>query len=288
MSARMRASVVIPVFNRRVDLAECLSALAADGLTASNAEVVVVDDGSADGVERMMASDFPHVCFLKTGGNHGPAHARNRGAAVSTGALLLFLDSDAVPQAGWLAHMLAGDDGNTILVGCTLDYRTGRVQFGPRRASFIGKSLPCRAHRVTTGPSCNLGVPRAVFERIGGFNEAIPYYFEDSFLCIQARRSGARFLYLDTAVVKHKGSALRRGDAVRMQEHNSTYAMLEFYRGSPGRKALFTLLNGIWLVFRLITWPFCGRFSDAARLFRGWSSAYLRHYGGCRETQPVR
>jgi len=275
-SAACRASVVIATHNRQRDLEECLASLAAQPLEPHATEVIVIDDASTDGTVTELSACFPEVRWLRNETNGGPAASRNRAAGEARGDVLLFLDSDGVVTEGWLERMLAHHDGGTVLLGCAVDYDGGRVQGLPRRATFLGKSLRCAPHRANTGPSCNLGVPKAAFDAIGGFDEDIPYYFEDSDLCIRLRKAGARFVYVEDAIFRHKGDERKKGEAIRMQEHNSVFAMLKAYRGNPLKLAAFTLANGLWLVLRLILWTLRGRVSDAARLWRGWRSAYAR------------
>jgi len=271
-----RASIIIPSYNRRHDLLECLGSLDPELLSRHNVEVIVVDDASSDDTVAAVRRSYPQVRILSNTENRGPAFSRNTAARAARGRLLLFLDSDGVVTDPWLPEMLAHDDGKTVLLGCAVDYTGGRVQRLPRRATFIGKSLHCRSNRANTGPSCNLGVPRYCFEAIQGFDEEIPHYFEDSDFCIRARRAGFRFQYLPRAVFRHKGDDVMRGDAIRKQEHNSTYAMLKAYRNSPVRRAAFTLANGLWLAVRLAMWGVHGRIDDCRRLWTGWTSAHQR------------
>jgi len=271
-----RASIVIATHNRREDLRGLLDSLAAEGAPGTAVEVLVVDDASTDGTPAMLRESFPAVRLLVSETKLGPAAARNLGSRAARGALLLYLDSDGAVAPGWLGEMLAADNGRTVLLGCAVDYEGGRVQGLPRRATFLGKSLRCRPERANTGPSCNLGAPRVCFEAIGGFDEEIPYYFEDSDFCIRARKAGFAFQYLPDAIFRHKGDEMKKGDAVRMQEHNSTYAMLKCYRHAPVSFVLFSVGNGLWLSLRLVLWPLRGRGTDAWRLLRGWGSAYAR------------
>ncbi len=280
----MRATIVIPVYNRRDDLRECLLALPKEALQTRDCEVVVVDDGSTDGAAAMVAAEFPYVRLARTDGNSGPAHARNIGSRMGRGALVVYLDSDAVPEPGWLDALLARDDGETVLIGRTLDYHTGEVQGGPRRATFIGKSLPCPSDRVNTGPSCNLAAPKVCFDAVNGFDESIPYYFEDSLFCINAWRAGFRFKYATDAVVRHKGSAVRQGQAIRLQEHNSVYAMLRLYRDSWPKLLAFSAANGCWLVWRALYWGLSGKVGDVQLLLEGWTGAYRRFLSSGRNT----
>jgi len=272
----LAVSIVICSYNRRDDLAACLAALPWDRLEARGAEVIVVEDGCTDDTAAMVRQDFSMVRLLTDEPNQGPSYCRNRGAAAARGRLLLFLDDDAIPAPDWLDAMLAADDGQALLGGRILDLEGGREQGGPAYSTFIGKRLPCAPEKATVGATANLGVPRKCFEEIGGFDLDLPYYFEDSDLCIRARKAGYGFRYVPGAVVRHKGNEVKKGEAIRMQEHNSTYAMLKAYRGHWGRLAAFTLLNGAWMAARLVIWTVRGRLEDSRLLFAGWWSAHGR------------
>lgn len=275
------AAVVIAVHNRRDDVLAGLAALHREPLAERRVAVVLVDDASTDGVAEAVRAAYPAVHVVRLEKNVGPASARNIGSRAIDAPLVLYLDSDGEVTPGWLEAMLAADDGRTVLLGCAVDYVGGRVQGLPRRATFLGKSLRCTPERANTGPSCNLGVPRACLDATGGFDEEIPYYFEDSDLCIRARKAGFRFRYLPHAVFRHKGDERKKGDAIRMQEHNSTYAMLKAYRHQPGLRWAFSLSNGLWVAMRLLLWTARGRREDAVRLWSGWRSAYAR-FGALR------
>ena len=262
--------------NRRDDVAECLAPLTPERLNALGAEVIVLDDASTDDTPDMLAAQFPWVRVIVNPSNAGPGPARNMAAAEAGGDLLVFIDSDAVPCEGWLKSLAAADNGETVLIGRVLDYRTGAVQYGPRRATFLGKSLRCRPERVNTGGAGNMALPKRLFDGVGGFDPDIPNCFEDSWLCIRLGRAGARFRYVTEAVVRHKGDTGKHGDEIRMQEHNSTHAMLKFYADAPRMRAAFTVCNAAWMALRWILWTFTGRGGDAGLLWKGWVTAYRR------------
>ncbi len=286
MSYPLKASIVIPSYNRKADLCECLNALPLDSLDSHRIEVIVVDDGSTDGTIELLRSDYPQIRLLENEQNSGPAFSRNRGTRAARGELVIYLDSDAVPSESWLDEMLKHDDGQTVLLGCIKDYAGDRIQGGPRRATFIGKSIRCRPEQANTGASCNLGIPRQCFVDIRGFDEEIPYYFEDCDLCIRAGKAGYKATYLAEAVVRHKGTEFKKGKAVWMQEHNSTYAMLKAYRGKPLHFFLFTLLNSSWVLWRVITLALKMNLADSRRIISGCVSAYARFYRGKTHQSP--
>ncbi|WP_228395115.1 mycofactocin biosynthesis glycosyltransferase MftF [Modestobacter roseus] len=96
-------TIVVPVKDRTDGLTRLLAALRADPGTAA-CPVVVVDDGSADPVQVAGAQVIRHEQA------RGPAAARNAGLRVATTPLVAFVDSDCVPEPGWLG-LLAGHLG---------------------------------------------------------------------------------------------------------------------------------------------------------------------------------
>ena len=102
MSRRPRVSVVIPTYNKAKTLAECVRAVYRQ--THQPAEVIVVDDASTDG-SREIAAGLPCqlVCLPA---NQGVSAARNAGAAVATGDVLFFVDSDIALAPDAIANAL--------------------------------------------------------------------------------------------------------------------------------------------------------------------------------------
>src|SRR5262252_4226302 len=101
----MDASVVIPTFNRSDALLQTLRSLADLDYPADRWEAIVVDDGSGDDTEAVVAqwresSDVP-VRYIKQS-NSGAAAARNRGAAAARGRILVFIDNDIVVERNFL------------------------------------------------------------------------------------------------------------------------------------------------------------------------------------------
>ena len=87
----MNISVVIPSYNRKDFLKRSIDS--AINQTKKPLEVIVVDDGSTDGTETMIKSDYDFVKFIKQK-NKGVSAARNFGIKVSSGEWICFLDSD--------------------------------------------------------------------------------------------------------------------------------------------------------------------------------------------------
>jgi hypothetical protein len=97
--SEMLFSVIIPTYNRQELLAQTLESVFAQ--SCRSFEVLVVDDGSTDGTDELLATYGDRVKVIRQT-NCGPSVARNRGGELARGRYLAFLDSDDV----WFAWTL--------------------------------------------------------------------------------------------------------------------------------------------------------------------------------------
>jgi GT2 family glycosyltransferase len=172
----MQLSVVVP-FHRNLDhLGRCLTALSAAraALPRGTAlcEVVVVADGARQDPTDLATATGATV--LAIDGPSGPAVARNRGAAVTSGDVLVFVDSDVVVARQSLSRLAAWLDSDADLAAVF-----GAYDEDPGDAGFFsqGKNLAHSfVHHRSAGDArtfwAGLGAVRAhVFARVGGFDE---------------------------------------------------------------------------------------------------------------------
>ncbi|MFN8008884.1 MAG: glycosyltransferase family A protein [Terriglobia bacterium] len=87
----MKASIIIPTFNRERYICQAVESALAQ--TATDMEIIVVDDGSTDSTAERIRPYLDRIRYIKTE-NAGPAHARNAGMRMSQGEYISFLDSD--------------------------------------------------------------------------------------------------------------------------------------------------------------------------------------------------
>lgn len=107
-------SLIIPVYNTKKYLDECLQSVFAQ--TYTNLEIIIVDDGSTDGTGEM-CDRYPDVdarvkVFHKT--NEGLGLTRNYGMQYATGKYICFLDSDDKIQPGFIEELYRGLTENHV------------------------------------------------------------------------------------------------------------------------------------------------------------------------------
>ncbi|MDF2976564.1 MAG: glycosyl transferase family 2 [Actinomycetospora sp.] len=139
-------SVVVPVRDRATELARLLDAVRATAPGVG--EVVVVDDGSADpdATARVAAAHGARVVAHAT--SRGPAAARNTGAAAATGELVAFLDSDVVPDPGWLEPLLGHLADPAVALAAPRIVAWSRGEVAPAGASVA--TLASNARKAPT------------------------------------------------------------------------------------------------------------------------------------------
>jgi glycosyltransferase involved in cell wall biosynthesis len=171
-------------------------------------ELLVVDDGSRDDTAQIATAGGARL--IRAPGR-GVAQARNAGAAAAGGDILVFLDADCRPVAGWLA---AG-----VRALQTADFVQGRTLPDPRspRGPFDRTLSVTRASGLYE--SANLFVARSLFERLGGFESWLgpkdgKELGEDVWFGWRARRAGARMEFCDAALAYHAVFPRRPGGYV--------------------------------------------------------------------------
>lgn len=205
----MQLSVIVPFHRNLENLGKCLAAVRAaaralpDG-TLFRETIVVADGAPEDPTDVAMRSG---ATVLAIEGASGPAVARNRGAAVASGDVLVFVDSDVVMSVRSLAQLaarLASDPNVAAVFGAYDEHPAdpGFVSQGKNLAhSFVHQRSAGEARTFWAG----LGAVRAdVFARVGGFDERLVRpCVEDIDLGYRIRASGARILLDPTIQGQH-------------------------------------------------------------------------------------
>lgn len=194
----MNTTVVIPVFNRGDLLRAVLAGLSRQTVPSGTFEVLVCDDGSTEPLEDVITEfcgTLPRLRHL-TQPNQGPATARNLGIVHARGDVIVFLDSDVLPEPGLLA-------GLTTALADHPEWQGAEARLEPINGR---DSLLWDAPRSTSGGhyhTAAIAYRRSVLQAVGGLDEGFSRAAcEDVELAVQVLQHGP-IGFVPEAVVYH-------------------------------------------------------------------------------------
>jgi glycosyltransferase involved in cell wall biosynthesis len=223
-------SVVIACKNVAQTIGVQLQALAKQR-TDLDWEVLLCDNGSVDdtvAVAERYRGKLPGLRLVPADERRGPAFARNVGAAESGARWLAFVDGDDEVAADWLPAMIAGLRQHDLVAGRfearrlnspsalgsrQLDQDT-ELQYSP-----FGLPLPHAG-------GGNLGVSRAVFEEVGGFDDRLEC-LEDTDFCWRVQLAGHPLVFWPDAVVHVRLRSSIRAMWAQGKAYGSAAAVLD-------------------------------------------------------------
>jgi len=194
-------------------------------------EIIVVDNGSADGSADLAAQQFG-ARVIRNAENRGFCAANNQGIAAAQGEFIALLNNDAEAEPGWLAALHracskradAGMAASKVLVWedpKRID-KAGHLIFpdGQNRGRGSGALDQGQfdLEEETLWPDGCAAMYRAeMLSRIGGFDEDFFAYGDDAELGLRARIAGWTCIYAPDAVVRHhRGSTMGKGSTQRL------------------------------------------------------------------------
>lgn len=276
-------SILIVAADSGASLRECVArALASSGVTV---EVILADNASRDGVPQAIQGEYaddPRVRVLFNDTNIGFGPAVNRGAALARGESLLVLNPDCLLESDTLARLLdvhraspgAGVIGAVVvdesgkpdpasrrrdpLLRRALMTLTGSARREARDPRYEGVNVLApmsdRVVEVENISGALMLMPRAVFQRLGGFDEGYFLHCEDLDLCRRARDAGCKVLLAGGVRVLHRkgGSSAQRPVFVSRHKHRGMWRWFVKFDPAARNPLLHTLVwCGIWLHFAL-------------------------------------
>lgn len=201
-------SIVVPTCRRADTLRGTLDALFAIDYPQEALELIVVDDGmdaaTADLVESLRGGPVQTKLLRQAG--RGAATARNAGARIAEGDVLLFCDDDMIVGKDHVElHLATRAAYGEAMIGGTRWYSPASLAaleatpFGRFRVELERRFSTSLAERRLNGScvetvtlsACDLSIGREAFWQVGGFDESFPFAgAEDQDLSTRAARAG--------------------------------------------------------------------------------------------------
>ena len=200
-----RISIIVPAKNASCTISVCLDALLhqQDLRFLADFEIILVDDGSTD--DTALIGEARGVRVIRQQ-NAGPAAASNSGAKAATGEILLFTDSDCIPQNDWCLQMLRPfEDPEVVGVKgaylCTEENAVAR--FVQQEFEYKYQRM-ARLSKIDFIDTYAAAYRRSIFLENGGFEERFPVpSVEDQEFSFRLTRKGYKLVFQPSARVSH-------------------------------------------------------------------------------------
>lgn len=274
-SVPMDVSIVIPVLNQLSYTKICLESLRAAGSVES--EVVVIDNGSADGTEEFLAS-CSGITVIRNAENLGCAASWNQGVRASRGDWAVILNNDVIVSRGWLEGLLEfAEEKGMDIVSPAIREGEYNYDIGEYGSRFVRRMRDVFRSGVADG-ICFM-VRRRVFEQVGPFDENFRIgQFEDADFFRRAERAGFRLGTTGRSFIHHFGSvtqdSLRREKAERPYEAENRAYYRKKWNLSRGRRFLLRRR----MKWRNLLWRTRERALRGHTLKERWIGGRLRYF----------
>ncbi len=269
-------AVVVVTYRSAETIDDCLQRLrGADGVAAIRVVDNQSDDDTLEIVQRHAMADG-RVRFIANPDNPGFAVACNQGARDANGdaAWLGFVNPDCLVEVDTLSRLRALAQGHgDILLGADLIDEQGHRDGAARRRDPDFSAMLAGALGGTPAAKLELPIddaqalqpveaisgalmlmPRALFTRIGGFDEGYRLHAEDLDLCRRAREAGATIAVANHIRVLHVRGVSSRSRPLFVEWHKHRGLWRYFRKFEAPRRSLGVSLGvftAIWLRFPL-------------------------------------
>ena len=237
----MNISVVIPSYNRKEFLKRSIDS--AINQTKKPFEIIVVDDGSTDGTETMIKSDYDFVKFIKQK-NKGVSAARNIGIEVSIGEWICFLDSDDEWKKDKLEkqiNAMKSNPGYKFFHSNEIWIKNGlRINQKKKHKKYGGDIFDKCLDMCRISPS-SVMINKTIFDEVGNFNEDLAVcedyelwlrvcdkyrvFFIDEPLIIKYGGHQGQLSYSIESIENHRIKALEYLILGNLKRENKSYAI---------------------------------------------------------------
>lgn len=196
-----RVTVIVPHYQDLDNLTRCLEHLARQTYVAELFDIIVADNGSAIARDRLDEVTNGRATLVIES-RKGAGLARNAAAAIASGEVLAFIDSDCLATPDWLcsgvaALHCAGFVGGDVTIADPRDRDHSGTEAFEKVFAFNMRSY---ARDKKFAGSGNLFVRRADFERVGGFKVGMS---EDMEWSHRAAATGLKLAFEERALVTH-------------------------------------------------------------------------------------
>ena len=242
-------SVVIPTFERVLDLKRCLESLSKKNQPNAPAyEIIVTDDSKSIDSKNLVKGNFFEVSWGK-GKQNGPAGNRNAGVDRAKGEWIVFIDDDCIAEEDYLAAYARAIEAHP-----DIQVFEGRIYADrPRRTWAEGCPENEEGGMLWTS---NLCVNRKLFLKMDGLDERFEIAYEDVDFALRLKKRGVNSIFAKEAAVCHPWRTLKQEGNNWKKAGYQFQELLTFLEKHPDQYALHSskvfIRNGIRAIIKEI------------------------------------
>ncbi len=193
----MRSSIIIPSLNSPIIDRIVRNVSNQEGFGSDDEIIVIGKD------ESRLLEKSARVQLVDTGRPVDASSARNIGIAKAQGDLLIFLDSDCMPQEGWFKeHLRANELGFEVVGGGVLPDGEGYWHLTYNLTMFHEIFSTATKGWRPFLPTLNLSISRHVIDQVGGLDVSLPYSHDVDWTT-RMRQAGFYPYFWPAAAVQH-------------------------------------------------------------------------------------
>lgn len=274
----MKLSVIIVNYNVEYFLEQCLYSVR-KAMKGVEGEVIVVDNNSVDGSNRMVEAKFPEVQLIANKENLGFSKANNQGIKIARGEYVLLLNPDTVveddtfrkvvdfmndhPEAGALGVKMVDGAGNFLPEskrGLPTPSAAFYKMFGisalfPRSKKFskyhLGYLDNDEIHEVDILAGAFMLLRKSVLDKIGLLDETFFMYGEDIDLSYRVIKAGYKnYYYPETRIIHYKGESTKKSSVNYVLVFYNAMVIFARKHFTSKNAKLFAQLINIAIYFR--------------------------------------
>lgn len=244
-------SLIIPSWNNRALLAECLLSILKSGSRLKR-EIIVVDDASSDNTAEYIENNFKEVKLIKNSFNEGFAKSVNKGVEASKGKMIFLLNNDIIfiedpleklaeclkrhKDAGAVVPLLYYPDGR-FQISCRRFPTPSALILEKLRINRVGhfkrwkltKEEHMKGGYVPQPMASAILIKRECWDDVGPLDERFPIFYNDVDWCYRVYKNTDYKIYLctDVRMIHHAGATV---ETLKFRKKREFYkGLIRFY-----------------------------------------------------------
>ncbi len=280
-------SVIIVTYNSEKYIVDCLNSLCIQAYQPI--EILVFDNASSDETLNLIQSTFPEVRLQMGNANIGFAAANNRAAHLAKGEYLAFLNPDTTVDGNWLAPMIETLTNNPVIGAVTpqivLAHNPTLINTCGNNIHLSGLTyceqygqpvIDCDPYTVSAISGAAFVISSNLFHKVGGFEERLFMYYEDTDLSLRMRCAGLSCTAVPASIVYHAYKPTFSAQKVFYLERNRYLSLLSLINWQ-----MLLLMLPSMLLIEGVSWGYAilqGRQEIKAK-WRAWVELFqARHW----------